>query len=112
VTISIVKKWCSPLKLYLEGLSFSLKKGFRGLAGPLFNGKEGGPAMKGRVKWFNAEKGYGFIEREDGGDVFVHYSAIVADGFKTLEEGEWVEFDVVQGDRGPQSANVVRLGRR
>jgi CspA family cold shock protein len=68
--------------------------------------------MKGRVKWFNAEKGYGFIEREDGGDVFVHYSAIVADGFKTLEEGEWVEFDVVQGDRGPQSANVVRLGRR
>ncbi|MGA8942544.1 MAG: cold shock domain-containing protein [Thermoactinomyces sp.] len=65
--------------------------------------------MKGKVKWFNAEKGYGFIEREDGGDVFVHYSAIQAEGFKTLEEGEPVEFDIVEGDRGPQSANVVRL---
>lgn len=64
--------------------------------------------MKGNVKWFNAEKGYGFIEREDGGDVFVHYSAIQAEGFKTLEEGEAVEFDIVEGDRGPQAANVVR----
>ncbi|MBA4542161.1 MULTISPECIES: cold shock domain-containing protein [Thermoactinomyces] len=67
--------------------------------------------MKGKVKWFNAEKGYGFIEREDGGDVFVHYSAIQADGFKTLEEGEPVEFDIVEGERGPQSANVVRLNQ-
>jgi cold shock protein len=65
--------------------------------------------MKGKVKWFNAEKGYGFIEREDGGDVFVHFSAIQGDGFKTLEEGEAVEFDIVDGDRGPQSANVVRV---
>ena len=64
--------------------------------------------MKGKVKWFNAEKGYGFIEREDGGDIFVHYSAIQTDGFKTLEEGESVEFDIVEGDRGPQSANVTR----
>lgn len=67
--------------------------------------------MKGNVKWFNAEKGYGFIEREDGGDVFVHYSAIQTEGFKTLEEGEPVGFDIVEGDRGPQAANVVRLNQ-
>lgn len=65
--------------------------------------------MIGKVKWFNAEKGYGFIEREEGGDVFVHFSAIQADGFKTLEEGQAVEFDVVEGPRGEQAANVVRL---
>jgi CspA family cold shock protein len=68
--------------------------------------------MKGKVKWFNAEKGYGFIEREDGGDVFVHYTAIQGEGFKTLEEGEMVEFDIVEGKRGLQSANVIRLNRR
>ncbi|AUS07857.1 cold-shock protein [Laceyella sacchari] len=68
--------------------------------------------MKGKVKWFNAEKGYGFIEREDGGDVFVHYSAIQTEGFKTLEEGEPIEFDIVQGDRGPQAANVIRVNAR
>lgn len=65
--------------------------------------------MTGKVKWFNAEKGYGFIEREDGGDVFVHFSAIQSESFKTLEEGQAVEFDVVQGNRGEQAANVVRL---
>ena len=65
--------------------------------------------MTGKVKWFNAEKGYGFIKREEGGDVFVHFSAIQADGFKTLEEGQAVEFDVVEGPRGEQAANVVRL---
>ncbi|WP_444324652.1 cold-shock protein [Phascolarctobacterium faecium] len=65
--------------------------------------------MTGKVKWFNAEKGYGFIEREDGGDVFVHFSAIQSEGFKTLEEGQPVTFDVVQGNRGAQAANVVRL---
>ncbi len=65
--------------------------------------------MLGKVKWFNAEKGYGFIEKEDGGDVFVHFSAIDGEGFKTLEEGQDVEFEVVEGDRGPQAANVVRL---
>lgn len=65
--------------------------------------------MKGTVKWFNAEKGYGFIQKEDGGDVFVHYSAIEGDGFKTLEENEEVSFEVVEGSRGPQAANVVRL---
>jgi CspA family cold shock protein len=63
----------------------------------------------GTVKWFNAEKGYGFIQMEDGHDVFVHYSAIVGEGFKTLDEGQRVEFDVVQGQRGPQAENVVKL---
>ncbi len=65
--------------------------------------------MLGRVKWFSAEKGYGFIEREDGGDVFVHFSAIQSEGFKTLEEGQEVQFDIVEGNRGPQAANVVKL---
>ena len=65
--------------------------------------------MTGKVKWFNAEKGYGFIEREDGGDVFVHFSAIQGEGFKTLEAGQAVEFDVVEGNRGEQAANVVKL---
>lgn len=65
--------------------------------------------MQGRVKWFNAEKGFGFIEREGGDDVFVHFSAIQAEGFRTLEEGQEVEFDIVEGDRGPQAANVVKM---
>lgn len=65
--------------------------------------------MQGKVKWFNAEKGYGFIESEEGGDVFVHFSAIQQEGFKTLEEGQAVEFDIVEGARGPQAANVVKL---
>ncbi|WP_438444586.1 cold-shock protein [Gorillibacterium sp. sgz5001074] len=63
----------------------------------------------GTVKWFNAEKGFGFIEVEGGNDVFVHFSAIQTDGFKTLDEGQRVEFEVVQGNRGPQAANVVKL---
>lgn len=64
--------------------------------------------MIGKVKWFSAEKGYGFIEREDGGDVFVHFSAIQDEGFKTLTEGQQVEFDIVEGARGPQAANVTK----
>ncbi|QUH20241.1 cold-shock protein [Alkaliphilus sp. B6464] len=63
---------------------------------------------KGTVKWFNSEKGYGFISRENGDDVFVHYSAITMDGFKTLEEGQAVQFEIVQGDKGPQATNVSR----
>ncbi|MCF6410160.1 cold-shock protein CspD [Pseudalkalibacillus salsuginis] len=65
--------------------------------------------MQGKVKWFNAEKGFGFIEVEGQDDVFVHYSAISSDGFKTLEEGQDVEFEVVEGNRGPQASNVVKL---
>lgn len=64
--------------------------------------------MVGKVKWFSAEKGYGFIAREDGDDVFVHFSAIQDEGFKTLDEGQDVEFDIVEGARGPQAANVVK----
>lgn len=63
---------------------------------------------KGKVKWFNEKKGYGFIEQEDGGDVFVHFSAVQDDGFKTLTEGQPVEFDVVDGKKGPQASNVVK----
>ncbi|OLO38110.1 cold-shock protein [Alkalihalophilus pseudofirmus] len=65
--------------------------------------------MQGKVKWFNAEKGFGFIEREDGDDVFVHFSAINTDGFKSLDEGQSVEFEIVEGARGPQAANVTKL---
>ena len=65
--------------------------------------------QKGKVKWFNAEKGFGFIENEDGTDVYVHFSAIAMDGYKTLEEGAEVEFEVVEGAKGPQAANVTRI---
>ena len=63
--------------------------------------------MTGKVKWFNAEKGYGFIEREDGGDVFVHFSAIQVEGYKTLEDGQTVEFDVVEGSRGAANRQLT-----
>jgi cold shock protein len=64
--------------------------------------------MIGKVKWFNNLKGYGFIGRNDGPDVFVHYSAIVGDGYRTLREGDLVEFEIVQGHKGPQAANVEK----
>jgi CspA family cold shock protein len=64
--------------------------------------------MKGVVKWFDSDKGYGFISSEEGKDVFVHFSAIQAEGYKALQEGDQVEFDVNDGDRGPQAANVVK----
>ena len=65
--------------------------------------------VTGKVKWFNAEKGYGFITTDEGKDVFVHYSAIQTDGFKTLDDGEAVSFEVVQSDRGEQADNVCKL---
>ena len=69
----------------------------------------GGTTMKGTVKWFNAEKGYGFITGEDGADVFVHFSAINGEGFKSLEEGQAVTYDLTEGARGMQAANVTKL---
>ncbi len=69
-----------------------------------------GVPIRGKVMWFNPQKGYGFIEREGDEDVFVHYSAIEEAGFKTLDEAEEVEFEVVDSDRGPQAAGVKRLG--
>ena len=63
--------------------------------------------QQGTVKWFNGSKGYGFIEREDGEDLFVHYNAIIGEGYRNLEEGQRVEFEVVQGQKGPQAENVT-----
>jgi len=65
--------------------------------------------MTGKVKWFNSEKGFGFITDENGKDIFAHFSQIQKDGYKTLEEGEEVSFDVVEGQKGPQAANIVSL---
>ena len=69
----------------------------------------GGIVLKGTVKWFNNQKGYGFISDEQGNDVFVHYSGLNMDGFKSLDEGAEVEFDVVNGAKGPQATNVTKL---
>jgi len=65
--------------------------------------------MTGTVKWFNAEKGYGFITTEEGADIFVHFSSIGGEGFKSLDEGQAVSFEVVEGDRGPQASNVEKI---
>ena len=65
--------------------------------------------QNGKVKWFNSEKGFGFIEVEGGDDVFVHFSAIEGEGFKSLDEGQEVSFEIVEGNRGPQAANVTKL---
>ena len=65
--------------------------------------------MQGTVKWFNNQKGYGFISDSEGNDVFVHYSGLMMDGFKSLEEGQEVQFEVTDGDKGPQATNVVKI---
>src|SRR5260221_4020411 len=67
--------------------------------------------MDGTVKWFNNTKGYGFIGRENGPDVFVHYTGIVGEGYKTLNEGDRVEFEIIQGPKGPQAGNVIKLAQ-
>jgi CspA family cold shock protein len=69
-----------------------------------------GVIVRGTVKWFNNSKGYGFIGRDDGPDVFVHYSAITGEGYRTLQEGDTVEFEIVQGPKGPQAADVTKPG--
>jgi cold shock protein len=79
------------------------------LAGPSFVVARRNGLAQGTVKWFSNEKGYGFIEREGGDDVFVHFSAIGMDGYKSLTEGQRVEFEVVQGPKGAQAANVVAI---
>jgi CspA family cold shock protein len=79
----------------------------RKLSGPM--SEEAYVALKGKVKWFNNAKGFGFIGRDDGPDVFVHYSAISAEGYKSLQEGDDVEFEIVQGEKGPQADRVQKL---
>jgi CspA family cold shock protein len=76
---------------------------------PRYRGRS---SMKGRVKWFNAAKGYGFIGRDDGTDVFVHYSGIQSEGFKSLSEGDEVEFEIERGPKGPQAVRVVPVSQR
>ena len=78
-------------------------------AGRNVGGKNQLARVTGKVKWFNNSKGYGFIGQENGADVFVHYSAIQSDGYKSLQEGDTVEFEITQGQKGPQAENVVKL---
>ncbi|MGD0282798.1 MAG: cold-shock protein [Dissulfurispiraceae bacterium] len=66
-------------------------------------------ALEGKVKWFNESKGFGFIQQDNGGDVFVHFSSIKSEGFKTLAEGQRVQFDIEEGDRGPKAVNVIKI---
>jgi cold shock protein len=89
----------------LQGRAFILGAAYAPLL-QLMGARDDRAMATGTVKWFNAEKGYGFIEREDGDDVFVHYSAIQMNGYRTLEEGQRVEFDVGQGKKGEEAQNV------
>jgi CspA family cold shock protein len=90
--------WCSPIPRITRRIPAKERRKAEPVA-----------QYKGKVKWFNNAKGYGFIGREDGPDVFVHYSAIQLDGYKTLKEGDEVEFDIVEGQKGPQADAVIRL---
>jgi cold shock protein len=89
----------------LTGVRAGGRRGSKGQA-PARPGKEGLFVTTGTVKWFNPDKGYGFISQEDGPDVFVHFSAIQSSGFRTLEENQRVEFEVTEGPKGPQASNV------
>ena len=80
--------------------------------GKTLQDQEAEQQVQGKVKWFNNSKGYGFIGRENGPDVFVHYTAIMGDGYRTLQEGDSVEFEIVEGPKGPQAANVVLTTKR
>ena len=95
----------------LRGFFFALKPcATQGCHAWNFGGKGGiGVRATGKVKWFNDAKGYGFIERSDGDDVFVHYTAIAGSGFRSLTEGQTVEFDIVDGPKGKQAANVTKV---
>lgn len=106
---SIIKQNIFPHLLYIAKyiqLNGNIYLGtlcvLKGLGGKVY-------MQNGKVKWFNNEKGFGFIEVEGGDDVFVHFSAIQGDGFKSLEEGQEVSFEIVEGNRGPQASNVVKL---
>ena len=99
----VIQIFTEVFLIFLYILFFAINTFFRGknLGGIIY-------MQNGIVKWFNAEKGYGFIQQEDGDDIFVHYSAIQEEGFKSLEEGQAVTFEIVEGERGPQAANVVK----
>src|SRR5690606_12568898 len=97
-----------PLPLTLN-VGSCILKGSSGHAGQRHLRFGGMGMYQGKVKWFSNEKGYGFIELDNGEDVFVHHTGITGEGFRTLDEGETVSFEVVEGNRGPQAANVVRL---
>jgi cold shock protein len=93
----------------LESIGVGIPLNHLDFARPQKGRQEPVAQYKGKVKWFNNAKGYGFIGREDGPDVFVHYSAIQLDGYKTLKEGDEVEFDIVEGQKGPQADAVIRF---
>jgi cold shock protein len=102
---------CDSGSARLRAISgFSVWFTFTWPAGKRLRQSWGGTGLRGTVKWFNNTKGYGFIGRDDGPDVFVHYSAIVGEGYRTLQEGDPVEFEIVQGPKGPQAANVQKPG--
>jgi CspA family cold shock protein len=99
------------LLLRLRGISgLDLRSANSGEENTSFFGE--GCVLRGSVKWFNNSKGYGFIGRDDGPDVFVHYSAVVGDGYRTLQKGDLVEFEIVQGPKAPQAANVQKVDGR